>query len=83
VDPQPTWRPTAEQWEQGSAHRTVSELPPIGYPASEDAVMHWFQQTQHRVPNEAEVGMVLEAMNQRDADQPATESRTDVVFLDR
>jgi hypothetical protein len=83
VDQQPTWRPTSEQMEMTAAHRRVKDLPPLGYPISEPAVEDWFRKTFHRIPEAAEVGVILDAMVRRDADQPATESPTERVFLDR
>jgi hypothetical protein len=83
VDPRPTWRPISEQMEMSAPHRGVSELPPLGYPISEEAVMHWFQQTFNRMPEGAEVGVILDAMARRDSEQPATEPPSERVFLDR
>jgi hypothetical protein len=83
VDPHPTWRPNAEQMEMNAPHRQVSELPPLGYPISEEAVTHWFQRTFNRTPEGAEVGVILDAMARRDAEQPATEPPFERVFLDR
>jgi hypothetical protein len=83
VDPGPTWRATSEQMEMNAPHREVSELPPLGYPISEEAVMHWFQQTFNRMPEGAKIGVILDAMARRDAEQPATEPPAERVFLDR
>src|ERR1700760_3587569 len=82
-DPHPTWRPTSEGMEINAPHRRIDELPPQGYPISEEAVMNWFQRTFNRVPEGAEGGVILDAMARRDAEQPATEGPTERVFLDR
>jgi hypothetical protein len=83
VDPRPTWRPSSEQMEIAAAHQQITQLPALGYPISEEAVSYWFEQTFNRAPAPAEVGMVINAMVRRDAEQPATESRTERVFRDR
>ena len=83
VDPTPTWRPVSEQMEMEAPHRRPVEIPPLGYPISEDAVSHWFQKTFGRNPDSAEVGVIIDAMAKRDAEQPATEPPTERVFLDR
>jgi hypothetical protein len=49
VDPRPTWRPASEQCEMNAPHRMLNELPPLGYPIGEEAVMHWFQRTFNRI----------------------------------
>ncbi|MBN8903473.1 MAG: hypothetical protein BGO51_04120 [Rhodospirillales bacterium 69-11] len=46
------------------------ELPVAGYPISEESVMNWFQAQYHRMPTEAEVGAVMDAMARRDATPP-------------
>ena len=71
VDPHPTWRPTAEHPEMTAPHRQVSELPPLGYPIGEESVANWFERTFNRVPEAAEVGVILDAMARREAEQPA------------
>jgi hypothetical protein len=81
VDPHPTWRPTAERPEMNAPHRQVSELPPLGYPIGEEAVANWFKQTFNRVPEAAEIGVILDSMAQREAAQLATDSER--VFRDR
>jgi hypothetical protein len=58
-------------------------LPPLGYPIGEEAVMRWCERTFNRMPEGAEVGIILDAMARRDAEQPATESPFERVFLDR
>ena len=83
ADPHPTWRPTADQMEMNAPHRGVHELPPLGYPITEEAVTHWFQRTFNRPPEGAEVGVILDAMARRDAENPATEPPSERVFLDR
>jgi hypothetical protein len=83
VDPHPTWRPTSEQSEMNAPHRDFKGLPPLGYPISEEAVTHWFERTFSRAPEVAEVGIILDAMARRDAEQPATEPPSERVFLDR
>ena len=83
TDPHPTWRPVSEQAEREASHWRVTELPAFGYPLSEDAVTHWFEQTYRRKPAAAEVGVILERMVRRAAGQPAAESPTDRVFEDR
>jgi hypothetical protein len=83
VDPHPTWRPISERMEMNAPHRKAIELPPLGYPIAEDAVTHWFQQTFNRMPEAAEVGVIVNAMARRDAEQPATEPPAERVFLDR
>jgi hypothetical protein len=83
VDARPTWRPTSEEMEMNAPHRTVGELPPLGYPISEEAVTNWFRQTFNRTPEVAEIGVILDAMARRDAEAPATEPPTERVFLDR
>ena len=83
VDPHPTWRPTPEQMEMNAPHRAVKELPPLGYPIGEEAVAHWFQRRFNRMPEGAEVGVILDAMARRDAGQPPTEPPTERVFLNR
>jgi hypothetical protein len=82
VDPQPTWRPTSEQAEVSRRPWAV-ELPPVGYPVSQEAVTHWFLKEYQRTPLEAEVGAILDAMAERDAGRPATEPPTETVLLDR
>ena len=52
-------------------------------PIGEEAVTHWFERTFNRTPGGAEVGVILDAMARRDAEQPATESPSERVFLDR
>jgi hypothetical protein len=64
-------------------HRKLSELPPLGYPIGEEAIMHWFQRTFNRTPEAAEIGVILDAMARRDAEQPATEPPAERVFPDR
>jgi hypothetical protein len=83
VDRRPTWRPLSEQMEIATPHQQVTQLPALGYPISEDAVSYWFQQTFNRTPDPAEVGVVIDAMVRRDAEQPAIESRDKRVFHDR
>jgi hypothetical protein len=83
VDTHPTWRPTSEVSEKNAHHRQVGELPPLGYPIGEEAVMHWFQQKFNRLPDGAEIGVILDAMARRDAEQPAAEPPDERVFLDR
>ncbi|HEX4366238.1 MAG TPA: hypothetical protein VH023_05380 [Rhodopila sp.] len=83
VDPHPTWRPTSEHAEMNAPHRWVSELPPLGYPIGEEAVTHWFEKTFNRTPEVAEVGVILDAMTRRDAEQPITESPSERAFRDR
>jgi hypothetical protein len=83
VDPHPTWRPSSEQMETAAPHQQITQLPALGYPISEEAVSYWFEQTFNRAPAPAEVGMIIDAMARRDAEQPATESRTERVFHDR
>ena len=83
VDPHPTWRPVSERSEMNAPHRELGELPPLGYPIGEEAVTHWFERTFNRTPGGAEVGVILDAMARRDAEQPATESPSERVFLDR
>jgi hypothetical protein len=46
------------------------ELPAAGYPISEDAVTHWYEQTYQRLPTDGEMGAILSAMAQRDATSP-------------
>jgi hypothetical protein len=82
VDRHPTWRPSSEQMETASQQK-ITQLPARGYPIGEDAVSYWFEQTFDRAPAPAEVGMVIDAMARRDAEQSATESRTERVFHDR
>jgi hypothetical protein len=81
VDPHPAWRPTAEHPEMNAPHRQVSELPPLGYPIGEEAVANWFERTFNRVPETAEVGVILDAMARREAEQPAI--KPEQVFRDR
>jgi hypothetical protein len=83
VDPHPTWRPTSEHAEMNAPHRRASELPPLGYPIGEEAVTHWFERTFNRVPAAAEVGVILDAMARREAEQPTTQSPSEQAFLDR
>jgi hypothetical protein len=83
ADPRPTSRPTAEGMEAAAPHHAITELPPLGYPISEEAVMSWFQQAHRRTPESGEIGVILDAMARRDAEQPATESPADRVFHDR
>ena len=81
VDPHPTWRPTAERSEMTAPHRTKDYgLPPLGYPIGEEAVRHWFERTFNRMPESAEIGVILDAMARRDEDQPATEPPSEQVF---
>jgi hypothetical protein len=81
VDPHPTWRPTAESPEVGAPHHRVSELPPRGYPIGEVSVSNWFKQTFNRVPTAAKIGVILDAMAQRETEHSATDSER--VFRDR
>jgi hypothetical protein len=81
VDPHPTWRPIAEHPEMNAPHHQVGELPPLGYPIGEKAVANWFERTFDRVPETAEVGVILDAMARREAQQPAIEPER--VFRDR
>ena len=81
VDPHPTWRPTAERPELSALHHRVSELPPRGYPIGEESVSNWFKQTFNRVPAAAEIGVILDAMAQRETEQSASDPER--VFLDR
>jgi hypothetical protein len=83
VDPYPTWRPTSEGFETSASHRQLNDIPPQGYPISEEAVVSWFKKTYKRAPAEPEIGVILDAMARRDAEQPATEPPTQKVFLDR
>ncbi|HVZ06853.1 hypothetical protein [Rhodopila sp.] len=83
VDPHPTWRPVAERMEMEAPHRRGFPLPPLGYPISEDAIAHWFEQTFNRVPRDAEIGTILDAMARRDAAQPASDPPSERVFEDR
>lgn len=53
------------------------ELPAAGYPISEEAVTNWFQAQHHRMPTEAEVGEVMDAMARRDATPPVQGPRAD------
>jgi hypothetical protein len=46
------------------------ELPAVGYPASEEAVLSWFQRTYHRMPTDEEAGAILDAMLRRDSTAP-------------
>jgi hypothetical protein len=69
--------------EMSAPHRELSELPPLGDPISEEALMHWFQRTFNRMPEGAEVGVILDSMARRDSEQPATEPASEWVFLDR
>ena len=83
VDRRPTWRPSFEQMEIAAPHQQITKLPALGYPISEDAVSYWFEQAFNRTPDSAGVGVVLDAMVRRDAEQPATEARDKRVFHDR
>jgi hypothetical protein len=83
VDPRPTARPTSEEFEKSAAHRQIKDIPPQGYPISEEAVTSWYQETFKRAPETAEVGVILDAMARRDAEQPASEPSEEKVFLDR
>jgi len=83
VDRRPVWRPSSEQMEKPASHQQVTQLPVRGYPISEDAVSHWFEQTFGRAPVPAEVGMIINAMVRRDAEQPATETGDARAFQDR
>lgn len=46
------------------------QLPVAGYPISEDAVTHWFQQTYRRPPSDMELGAIIDAMAEREASPP-------------
>jgi len=83
VDPLPTWRPVSDAAEQSAQHYTIRDLRALGYPISEEAVTHWFEQTLHRTPGGAEVGVILDAMMRRDAEQPAVDPREGRVFTGR
>ncbi|WP_158925584.1 hypothetical protein [Acidisphaera sp. S103] len=83
VDPHPTWRPTSEHAEMNASHRKVNELLPLSYPIGEEAVSNWFKKTFNRTPEVAEVGVILDAMARREAEQPITESSSERAFLDR
>ena len=80
VDPRPTWRPTSEQFEINAPHREPTELPPLGYPISEEAVMHWVQLNIQPDAGRGGNWVILDAMARRDADQPATEPPAERVF---
>jgi hypothetical protein len=64
-------------------HRKIKELPPLGYPIGEEAVAHWFKRTFNRAPAAAEIGLILDAMARREAEQPPTEPPSERVFRDR
>lgn len=49
---------------------TTLQLPVAGYPISEDAVAHWFQNTYQRRPTDRELGAIIDAMAQREATPP-------------
>lgn len=46
------------------------QLPMPGYPISEDAVAYWFQQTYQRLPTDAELGTIIDAMAERETTPP-------------
>jgi len=46
------------------------QLPVPGYPISEDAVAHWFQQTYGRQPTDRELGAIIDAMAERETTPP-------------
>lgn len=46
------------------------DLPAPGYPYSEQALTSWFRATYDRVPSERELGVLMNAMAQRDATPP-------------
>jgi len=75
--------PSDERSEINAAHRQINELPPLGYPIGEEAVTNWFERTFNRMPEVAEVGVILDAMARREAEQPATEPAGERVFRDR
>jgi hypothetical protein len=83
VDPHLTRRPVFGHPEVNASHQQVNELPPLGYPIGEESVMRWFEYTYNRAPETAEVGIILDAMARREAEQPPTELPSDRVFLDR
>lgn len=55
---------------QPAGGQAALELPVAGYPISEDAVAHWFQQTYQRPPRDDELGAIIDAMAQREATPP-------------
>lgn len=46
------------------------DLPALGYPYSEQALTEWFRQTYGRTPSERELGVLMDAMAQRDGTLP-------------
>jgi hypothetical protein len=58
-----------------AAHEPRAEglvLPAPGFPSSEDAVSAWFAQRYHRAPADRELGIIINAMTERDAQSPRT-----------
>ncbi|MBV9250234.1 MAG: hypothetical protein JO227_13445 [Acetobacteraceae bacterium] len=45
-------------------------LPPPGYPISEQAITDWFRTTYRREPVEREIGLIMDAMADRSATPP-------------
>lgn len=48
------------------------ELPALGYPVAEKAVNNWFRDRHGRVPTEQELGVIMAAMAEREAQSPRT-----------
>jgi hypothetical protein len=63
------------------AHRRMAQPDTAGYPFGEEAVANWFERTFDRVPETAEVGVILDPMARREAQQSAI--KPERVFRDR
>ncbi|HET8995477.1 MAG TPA: hypothetical protein VFN42_02305 [Acetobacteraceae bacterium] len=61
---------TQDSGERDYAGEQTLQLPVDGYPISEDAVAHWFQQTYRREPTDLELGAIISAMAERETTPP-------------
>ena len=52
------------------AHPTSQELPATGYPPFEQPLTDWFRERYRREPTDRELGVLMAAMNERDAPPP-------------
>jgi hypothetical protein len=72
VDAHPTsTTPTAATAATAPTAPTV-ELPALGYPVSEKAVNAWFRDRHGHAPTDQELGAIMGAMAEREAQSPRT-----------
>jgi hypothetical protein len=58
---------TGRNIQPGPAVEGQIELPVPGYPNSQEAITSWFHRTYFRTPSERELGVLMNAMAQRDS----------------